>query len=138
MGPVVGEARPLRLLLDTNVFLWTGFVPDRLTSAAQRALANPDNELFVSVVTAWELSIRLGQLRASRGDMVERYWQAHLANLAATELPIVATHALATYRLPFHHRDPFDRMLIAQALVEGLAIVTADRQFQNYGVDLIW
>lgn len=128
----------MRLLLDTNVFLWTGFSPAQLSSTVQRLLEDPQNELLVSVVTAWELSIRLGQLLPSQGGLVHRFWQAHLRNLVASELPVLATHALAIYRLPTIHRDPFDRMLVAQAQVEDLVLVTNDRRIAAYDIQTLW
>lgn len=128
----------MRLLLDTNVFLWTGFAPAQLSSTVRDVLEDPGNELLVSVVTAWELSIRLAQLLPSHGDLVERFWQAHLRNLVAAELPILGTHALAIYRLPLIHRDPFDRMLVAQAQVEDLVLVTNNRRISAYDVRTLW
>lgn len=102
------------------------------------ALNRPENEILVSVVTSWEIAIRLSQLIPGRGNLVERFYRVHLQNLLADEIPIARTHALATYHLPLIHRDPFDRMLVAQAQVEGLAIVTNDERIATYDVETIW
>jgi len=128
----------MRLLLDTNVFLWTAWLTGRLSPAAARALNEPTNQLLVSTATPWEIAIRLNQLIPGRGNVVHRFYQTHMRYLVAGALLITSDHALATYGLPPIHRDPFDRMLIAQAKTEGLIVVTNDERFQQYGVDVIW
>lgn len=128
----------MKLLLDTHVFLWSAWRPERLSPAARHAVEGSENELLVSAVTPWEIAIRLNQLIPARGSLVDRFYRVHLQNLVAHELPIAAAHALATYRLPPIHRDPFDRMLIAQAETEGLAVITNDERFGQYGIEVIW
>jgi PIN domain nuclease of toxin-antitoxin system len=117
------------LLLDTHVVLWWLNDDPTLDSAVKDRL-DVDPEIFVSAATVWEVGIKqsLGKLSADR-DLAARVRDSGFA-----ALPIVADHAIAAARLPLHHRDPFDRMLIGQASHEGLTIMTRDRQFAAYGV----
>ena len=120
----------MRLLLDSHVALWALISSDRLGVAARQAIL--DAELVVvSVVTPWELGIKqaLGKLKVP-GDMVSAFGESGFEMLS-----ISAAHATAAPALPKHHRDPFDRMLIAQACRERLTIVTVDHQFDHYDVD---
>lgn len=121
------------LLLDTHTFLWWLNDDAKLGSKAREALRNPKNNVYVSAATGWEISIKkaLGKLEAPDDINTiveeERFLQ----------LPITLLHGEKAGQLPLHHRDPFDRMLIAQAQAEGLTIVTADRYFTNYTVHLL-
>ncbi|MGB5253366.1 MAG: type II toxin-antitoxin system VapC family toxin [Sedimenticolaceae bacterium] len=119
-----------RLLLDTHVFLWWLADHPRLGPLARKAILDPANPVFVSAVTGWEIAIkrRLGKLTAPDGldAVVEREGFA--------QLPIAFFHGEQAGLLPGHHRDPFDRMLIAQAQAEGLVVVTADPKFALYGI----
>lgn len=123
----------MRLLLDTPALLWALGLPDELRPEARRAIEDARNDVFVSAASAWEIAIKraLGRLEApdDLGDAI--------AAVGFVELPITIGHALAVERLARHHRDPFDRMLIAQALVEGLTIVTRDARFEPYGVPVL-
>lgn len=124
-----------RLLLDTNVVVWLLLGDrDRVSGAAVEALQNERNPLAVSAATVWEIAIKrsLGKLTITDG------WAAALGRLGFDALPVTAMHAAAVERLPWHHRDPFDRLLVAQASVERLALVTADRRLAAYGVELLW
>jgi PIN domain nuclease of toxin-antitoxin system len=128
----------MRLLLDTNVVLWAATEERRLSRDALRALRSMDNERFLSPVTPWELAIKLAsgkwEVRVGLEAMIERQIEA----LRLTELPIRRAHALRILSLGPIHSDPFDRMLIAQALAEDMSVVTADQRFAAYGVDVIW
>ena len=117
----------MRLLLDTHAALWAVREPDRLVASTRRASEDGMNEVIVSVA----IKRKLGRIRLER-SLVEELEEAGVGTL-----PVVAMHAEAAGDLPLHHRDPFDRMLIAQAMVEGLTIVTRDRTFQPYGVPLL-
>jgi PIN domain nuclease of toxin-antitoxin system len=121
-----------RLLLDTHVFLWWQADHPGLSDAAREAIAAAD-VVFVSAASAWEavLKVSIGKLRLKEG------FAKGVAAGGFSPLPIDMAHAEAVAELPFHHRDPFDRILIAQAMVEGLAIVTHDSQFSRYGVPVI-
>jgi PIN domain nuclease of toxin-antitoxin system len=120
----------VRLLLDSHVLLWWLVESPRLSDAAYEAIADPSNEIAVSAATPWELEIKraAGRLRAPQ-DLVARLRAARFQML-----PITAEHGVAAAHLPRHHRDPFDRMLIAQAQIEGLTIVTRDPRFAPYSV----
>ena len=128
----------MRLLLDTAVFLWAIDDSPRLSDAARRALADPANALVLSAASAWEIAIkaRLGGLvvDGEPGDFVRE----QIALWKLEQLPISVDHATATSVLPMHHRDPFDRMLVAQANVEGLTLVTNDPLLGQYSVPILW
>ena len=120
----------MRVLLDTHALLWSLGQPTTLASEARMVIEDGRNEVFVSPVSAWEVAIKraAGKLDAS-GDLA-----AEIEAAAFVGLPITIAHAFAAGALPPHHRDPFDRMLIAQAQVEGLTIVTRDLRFAAYDV----
>ncbi len=122
----------MRLLLDTHALLWW-LADESLTAEARNAIADPANLVAVSAASAWEISIKkaLGKLTAP--DDLEQ--QVHVGGFLL--LPISIGHAVAAGQLDRHHEDPFDRMLVAQALAEGLTIVTRDKRFENYGVALL-
>jgi PIN domain nuclease of toxin-antitoxin system len=122
----------VRLLLDTHALLWW-LADESLSAQARDAIADPANLVMVSAATAWEISIKkaLGKLAAP--DDLEHQVQAG----GFTALPISIAHGIAAGQLTRHHEDPFDRMLIAQAIVEGLTIVTRDKRFDDYGVALL-
>lgn len=123
-----------RLLLDTSAWIWWQGASTRLGRGARRAIASAD-EVRVSIVTPWEASIKagLGKLTVPGDADIG----ASLERNGFTLLPVSLQHAAAVRHLPRHHRDPFDRMLVAQAQVEGLAIVTSDPRFLQYDVAVI-
>jgi PIN domain nuclease of toxin-antitoxin system len=124
----------VRLLLDTHALLSLLFADGRLSKSAHDAMERPDARLLVSVVSVWEIAIKrsVGKLDAP-DDVIERIEQAE------TELlTITARHAHATGALPLHHRDPFDRLLVAQAKLERCAIVTSDGAIGAYDVPVVW
>lgn len=127
-----------RLLLDTHAFLWWVDDAPELTAAARQALADTGNECFLSMASCWEMAIKasLGKLRLARP--VERFVSEQLAANGFNLLNIELRHAAKIEKLPFLHRDPFDRLLIAQALTEKLTMVSADRIFADYGIKLLW
>lgn len=121
-------------LLDTNVALWLLGDHERVSGAAVEALEDEANEIALSAVSVWEIAIKrsLGKL------IVDDRWSDALRRLGFDPMPVTALHAEAVEQLPWHHRDPFDRMLVAQALVEERALVSADPRFAAYGVEVIW
>jgi PIN domain nuclease of toxin-antitoxin system len=124
----------LRLLLDTHAWLWWLADDQRLGRRARQALTNPRTEVYVSAASAWEVAIKetLGKLRLKKADL-----EGEIAANGFVELPIRTRHALVAGRLAPIHDDPFDRMLVAQAQTEELAVVTADPVFVRYGVQVL-
>ena len=125
-------------LLDTNAFLRWVEGDDKLSTRAKSCIANPDNEILVSVVVAWELAIKAGLGKLKLALPVQRYVVEHVAANGFQMLDIRMAHVGRVESLPAHHGDPFDRLLIAQALEEKLPVVTADPVFREYGVKRIW
>lgn len=127
----------MRLLLDTHALLWFQAGDRRLSRAARAAIEAADAELLVSAATVWEMAIKasLGRLRLP--DSVEHYVAEKVRQGYGT-LGVSWEHAARVARLPWHHRDPFDRLLAAQALTERCPVVTRDRVFRKYGVDVVW
>lgn len=124
----------MNLLLDTHVFLWVIDDSPRLAGAARAAIVDGTNVVFVSAVTAWEISIKqgIGKLTVPRGNYLD---ELRLHRL--TPLNITTEHALAVAGLPAYHQDPFDRLLVAQAQVEKLTLVTGDARIQQYAVRVL-
>ena len=128
----------MRLLLDTHTFLWWVADAPELSSRARATVANADNECLVSAATCWEMAVKVSIGKLELDGTVERFVPHHMSVNGFQELPVEIRHAARTARLPFHHRDPFDRLLACQALEEDLAIVSADPIFKRYGVTRIW
>lgn len=128
----------MKYLLDTSVWLWSLAAPERINEQARRLLASGRAELYFSAASSWEISIKsaLGRLRLP--EPPARYVPKRLAAQGIRPLSITHTHALAVAELPQHHSDPFDRLLIAQARVEDMVILTADRAFEPYDVKVLW
>jgi PIN domain nuclease of toxin-antitoxin system len=123
----------LRLLLDTHVAVWALDEPKRLSAAARQAIETEENDIFVSVVSPWELAIK----GPREGVRVPEDFEKELTGEGIKLLPVLWHHTDPLKSMTYHHRDPFDRMLVAQALTDGLTIVTADRKLRNYPVSLM-
>jgi PIN domain nuclease of toxin-antitoxin system len=128
----------MKYLLDTNIWLWSLDPVDRLNSSAREIIEDAEADIYLSSVSTWELSIkmRLGKLRfpAPPSQTVPVF----MAKQRLNSVPVTHIHAAKIYDLPLYHADPFDRMLIVQALVEGMTILTSDRVFEKYPVDVVW
>jgi len=124
-----------RLLLDTNVAVWL-LLGDRsaVSAKAEQALADERNTLLLSAVSVWEIAIKrsLGKL------VIADHWAQELRSLDLDPMPVTSQHGEQVEHLPWHHRDPFDRLLVAQASLEGHALVSADSRMAAYGVEVIW
>ncbi len=133
-----GDAAGLRLLLDTHALVWWWTDDRRLTPAARAAIADPANTVLVSAASAWELATkhRLGKWDAA-GPLVEGF-DALLRRSRFAPLPITATEARLAGGMDWAHRDPFDRMLLAQARDQGMALVSGDAVFQGCDVPVVW
>lgn len=127
----------MRILLDTQCWLWMALAPHRFSASARALVETMDHELYLSAASAWEIAIKhaLGKLRLP--EPPARYVPSRLDALRTEALAIEHSHALHVAALPPHHRDPFDRLLIAQAQVEDLPIMTADPLFARYEVTTI-
>jgi PIN domain nuclease of toxin-antitoxin system len=127
----------MKLLLDTHIFIWWADQPEKLSNAVLSALEDEANELLLSVASVWEMQIKiqLGKLkvRLPLKELVKNQQETN----DLTVSPVTLTHVLAVGDLPFHHKDPFDRLLIAQSIQEDLTLVTADSQFSAYSVKLL-
>lgn len=128
----------MRLLLDTHTFLWWVEDAPELSKKARRALANPNNECFLSLVSCWEMAIKLSLGKLKLAGVIERFVPDQLAANGFRQLEMDFRHVARVAAMPFHHRDPFDRLLVAQAKEEKLVIVSADAVFQKYDVKRIW
>lgn len=128
----------LGLLLDTHALLWALMTPEKLSGTVLEHLEDPRTRLHVSSASAWELSIKhaLGKLAGAEGVLED--FSRHLTELQAGVLVITPEHALAAGALPPRHRDPFARMLVAQAQAEDLTLVSSDRAFNGYDVTVLW
>jgi len=128
----------MRLLLDTHTFLW--WVDDdlQLSPEARRRIGDEQNECHISLVSAWEMAIKAAAGKLKLSVSVWRYYQEHVTVNDFQLLPIDLEHVTMVETLPLHHRDPFDRLLIAQARHEGLTLVSIDSAFDAYGVTRIW
>ena len=120
----------MRLLLDTQVLIWSLLVPDRLLATAREAIQDEDNDVFVSIASPWEMAIKKSRSNLDPPDDLD----VQLAEKGFSLLPISLRHTQAVSTLPHHHGDPFDRMLVAQAQTDGLTIVTSDRKIAQYQV----
>jgi PIN domain nuclease of toxin-antitoxin system len=126
----------LKLLLDTHVLLWAAGSPERLSLKLRKLIANPDSQLFFSVASLWEIVIKHGLGRRDFRVDASRLRRALVEN-GYDELPIAAAHAIAVGSLPRLHEDPFARMLVAQAIHEGLTLVTADAGVARYPASIV-
>lgn len=128
----------MRALLDTHTFLWWITDDPRLSPRVRKIIGDGENELFLSAASGWEMAIKAKLGRLQLPDDPEHFIPEQMALNAIAGLPIQMSHALHVYTLPDYHRDPFDRLLVAQSRLEGLPILTADPQIAQYPVKTIW
>ena len=128
----------MKLLLDTHVFIWWDSDPVKLSKKALALCSDPGNTLFLSVASAWEMQIKLQLGKMKLGfplpDIIKEQRKDNGLQVISVELE----HVMALQSLPAHHKDPFDRLLIAQAQAENLVLVSKDKIFSNYQIDLVW
>jgi PIN domain nuclease of toxin-antitoxin system len=127
----------MKLLLDTHIFIWWADHPEKLSHTALSVLQDESNELLLSVASVWEMQIKiqLGRLKLSLPlrELIKTQQETNDITIS----PVTLTHVLALEALPFHHKDPFDRLLIAQSIEEDLTLVSVDSQFSAYSIKLL-
>lgn len=128
----------MRVLLDTQAFLWWVTDDPRLSPRARGIMSDGENHLFLSAASAWEIAIKARLGRLTIPEPIATFVSAQLAENAIEGLPIGLSHAFQVYSLPDHHRDPFDRMLVAQSQLENLPILTGDPLIAQYLAETIW
>jgi PIN domain nuclease of toxin-antitoxin system len=128
----------VRFLLDTHTFLWWITDDPHLSERARQVISDPENDIFLSAASGWEMAIKtqLGKLQLP--DRFEQFIAEQLFRNNITSLPVMMSHALHVQSLPLHHRDPFDRLLIAQGQLEKMPIITTDSVFADYDVEIVW
>lgn len=128
----------MKVLLDTHAFLWLITGDDRLSENARQTFLNTDNSLFFSAASLWEICIKKSLGKISLKDGWFQTIQKEMKINTIQWLPIEMTHCAEVTELPLHHRDPFDRMLIAQAIVEDMKLLSRDSRLSVYAIELIW
>jgi PIN domain nuclease of toxin-antitoxin system len=128
----------VKVLLDTHVFLWAISEPERLSPRARQAIEDPRNTRLVSAASAWEILIKVQAKRLKLPSNAAAFVTRQISQIAAEVLDIRMQHVLRILTLPALHRDPFDRMLIAQSQVERAPLITADPLMARYPVDIVW
>jgi len=128
----------MRALIDTSAFLWSISDSDKLSDNARQVIADFESELFISVASLWEIAIKTSLGKLELLLPFDRLIPEQLEQNAIAVLPIEVHHLSRIIGLPFHHRDPFDRLIIAQSLAEQLPVITKDAAFSQYPIQLIW
>jgi len=126
------------LLLDTHAFLWFGQDDPLLSATAKALIEDAGNHKLLSVGSCWEIAIKAGLGKLKLGEPCATYIPAALSRTGFDLLPILLAHATAVESLPLHHRDPFDRLLVAQAIIEAIPVVSVDAALDPYGVRRMW
>jgi PIN domain nuclease of toxin-antitoxin system len=126
------------LLLDTHAYLWFVFNDARLSERAATAISDPSIEPVLSIASLWEITIKRQLGKVDLGMELSTFLRRYIEQRRVTVLDVELTHLIAYDRLPLLHRDPFDRLLVAQAKVLGTPIVTADPNFRNYDLEVVW
>jgi PIN domain nuclease of toxin-antitoxin system len=128
----------VRALLDTHAFIWWANDDPSLTDAAREVIGDPQNEIFLSAASTWEMAIKIAIGKLTLTLPLDLFVLSQISQYGFTPLRITYDHTYRVGSLPQHHRDPFDRLLIAQAMTENLVLLTGDAQFPPYGVATLW
>ncbi|MBK6723037.1 MAG: type II toxin-antitoxin system VapC family toxin [Acidobacteria bacterium] len=128
----------MRLLLDTHTLLWFIGGEAELSQAARTLIEDPENKKFVSIVSIWEIAIKVSIGKISLATAFDSLFPHQLDINGFELLPVLIEHTSLVTNLPFHHRDPFDRLLIAQAISESMSLVSIDDHLDSYGVNRLW
>lgn len=127
----------MKYLLDTHIFLWWILDSPKLSKSAHAIIANPDHRIYVSAASTWEMVIKASIGKLNLPEHPEKFVLEHLKMNSMQALPVLIEHTFALADLPMIHKDPFDRILIAQAKYEGLTLVTDDRMFKGYDIEIV-
>lgn len=128
----------MKFLVDTQIWLWWFLSPKHINEKSKRFIADPENDIFFSAASSWEIAIKYALKKLRLPLPPPQYVPSRLIEQGMASLPIDHRHTLQSGELPNHHRDPFDRILIAQSQIEELPLLTGDKQFGKYDVELIW
>ena len=128
----------MRYLLDTHTFLWWNMDDAQLSSLAKELIADGNNEIFLSAASAWEIAIKTARGRQTLPEDPTRYISNRMSLHGFQALPVQIHHAVQVYKLPMHHADPFDRLLIVQSQVESMPLISVDADIRKYEVEVIW
>jgi PIN domain nuclease of toxin-antitoxin system len=128
----------MRVLLDTHAWLWSVDEVSKLSQNARALLADPAHEIFVSAASVWEIAIKVAIGKFHLPAAPKYYIPATMLRQGVRELPITSQHAIQVATLPLHHKDLFDRLIVAQAQVEQIPLVTSDPLFRRYDIETIW
>jgi PIN domain nuclease of toxin-antitoxin system len=128
----------MKLLLDTHCWLWWFAQPERLSEEAIAHIVDESNELWFSVASIWEVGINVTLGKLPLPEPIDHYISSRMVLLGTKSLEVTASHALQATALPLHHQDPFDRMLIAQAQLQDMVLVSANKMFEQYEVSTLW
>lgn len=128
----------MKLLSDTHSFIWSFSNTKKLSPTAAQTFKNPANQIFLSVASIWEMQIKIALGKMVFNDTLENILSEQQTVNGIQILPVQLSHALYLENLPPHHKDPFDRLLISQAIVENMTLVSADSNFSKYQINLLW
>lgn len=128
----------MRLLLDTHAMYWYIEGDPQLSTTAQTLIQDASNEILISPASYWEIAIKISVAKWKLNRTYEEFMDIAVNKYGFQILPILPTHTAAVIGLPFHHKDPFDRLLIGQAMVEGIAILSADPVLDSYPIKRLW
>lgn len=128
----------MRAILDTHAFIWWVTNDPRITVNVRRIIADSSNELFLSVASCWEIIIKMQLGKLTLTDNPESFIPEQMLLNSIRGLPIQVSHTLHVYKLPLHHKDPFDRLIISQSQIEKMPVITSDPFFKEYDLKIIW
>jgi PIN domain nuclease of toxin-antitoxin system len=128
----------MRYLLDTHSFLWWNMDDVQLSLIAKEIIADADNEIFLSAASAWEIAIKTARGRLTLPEDPTRYVSNRMNLHGFQALPVQIHHAVQVYKLPMHHADPFDRLLIAQSQIDSMPLISVDSEIRKYEVEVVW
>ncbi len=128
----------MKILFDTHTFLWWNTENPQLSPHAREMIADGQNEIFLSAASVWEISIKAAKGKLILPEIPSLYILSRMGLYRFQPLPVQISHAVQVYDLPRHHDDPFDRLLVAQSLVESMPLISADAEIRKYEVEVIW